>query len=678
MARYFFHVPGVHEDPRFPSGKGKESQKTLHVSSFTFTETISSLYSCTLEVVEYLPKVDSKPQVDEDELEKKPAALAIHPKREKDGEPRLVIGIIDTVQIRGVAPGEHAVYSIVIKSPLQQLATTSGRCTYEKTTRKKIAEDILSDVEHLKVTWELSQTLEEEPYLPQTDQSDLAYITNLLAEKDIYPIPVHHEDHLELIWTDAESRPTISGDPNLPYYQPEGDEDLDKEYVTGFTQTKQRQPSKVENRSYDWFTDALSGPMSLLDDLLSMVGLGGLVGGGGGKAAKPEVRPYDSKIDAGQMSARINQQRSPGSGESNSIRFKPGFTFNLGSEDYPHQNTKLNGKGLLVNAVTHRGRQPLPHFGSGRPATYSNSIKTQPDDVPFKPALQPPPKPALQTAVVVDKDGKTEGVTPYTNDEGCIRVRFHWDKKGDSENPLGDDDKGPPSGGSCWCRYAVPFGGPDVGFSFLPLPGFEVLVAFPEGNDRVPIAIACLHSTENANKQPRRKIISSGPKTLGIGEKKYPGDWEDPIGPKSQTYKNAKSRNVLGMHTHDKGQKHHHALIFECDPSAACMAIQTTADSHYVTNGIMRVRCGARATTINENCIEWVNANKTIHVEDHFALSAKTIEIHAEQELTLRIGKKSTISMSGSQVDIKTDGNVKVNGQQVSVDGSTCVKINCD
>jgi type VI secretion system secreted protein VgrG len=86
------------------------------------------------------------------------------------------------------------------------------------------------------------------------------------------------------------------------------------------------------------------------------------------------------------------------------------------------------------------------------------------------------------TAVVVGPSGEEI----YTDKYGRIKVHFHWDREGQSNQ----DD-------TCWMRVATSWAGPNYGNIFIPRVGWEVMVSFLEGDPDQPLVTGCLYHALN-------------------------------------------------------------------------------------------------------------------------------------------------------------------------------------
>ncbi|MFG0273723.1 MAG: type VI secretion system Vgr family protein [Phycisphaerales bacterium] len=108
----------------------------------------------------------------------------------------------------------------------------------------------------------------------------------------------------------------------------------------------------------------------------------------------------------------------------------------------------------------------------GVTSTFSGHLRGE-DYLPHRRAIRPRIDGVLP-AIVVTSDSDVD-------EHGRIRVKFPW----------ADDDM------SAWVRVAQPWAGKDRGVQFLPHVDDEVLVAFEHGDPSQPIIIGSLHNSEN-------------------------------------------------------------------------------------------------------------------------------------------------------------------------------------
>lgn len=163
-------------------------------------------------------------------------------------------------------------------------------------------------------------------------------------------------------------------------------------------------------------------------------------------------------------------------GESTCRAFVPGYRFALAG----HPRSTENGAYVLVS-VDHYAEQTGFVSGEEPETVYRNSFTCIPAGVAFRPArLTPVPVVhGSQTAFVVGPEGEEI----YTDQYGRVKVQFHWDRRGDSNEKS-----------SCWIRVAQPLAGKGWGAICLPRIGQEVIVDFLEGDPDRPIITGTVYN----------------------------------------------------------------------------------------------------------------------------------------------------------------------------------------
>jgi uncharacterized protein (DUF2345 family) len=129
-------------------------------------------------------------------------------------------------------------------------------------------------------------------------------------------------------------------------------------------------------------------------------------------------------------------------------------------------------------------------LAQARQSGYANCFNAIAADVPWRPQLPGsdgrcharPTAPGSQSAIVVGPDGSdlARGADElYCDRLGRVRIRFHWQDRGDA---------------SCWVRVAQRSAGGGMGMQFLPRIGQEVLVQFMENDIDRPVIVGALYN----------------------------------------------------------------------------------------------------------------------------------------------------------------------------------------
>src|SRR5262249_40965481 len=112
---------------------------------------------------------------------------------------------------------------------------------------------------------------------------------------------------------------------------------------------------------------------------------------------------------------------------------------------------------------------------------YKNQFHCVPAAIAVRPKRpRPRVQQTLETATVVGPPGQEI----HTDDNGRIRVRFHWDP-----DHARDDEQS-----SCWMRTMQTWAGTGFGSQFVPRVGMEVLVMFVGGDVDRPMVIGCAYN----------------------------------------------------------------------------------------------------------------------------------------------------------------------------------------
>src|SRR5262249_44769825 len=114
-----------------------------------------------------------------------------------------------------------------------------------------------------------------------------------------------------------------------------------------------------------------------------------------------------------------------------------------------HPRSGYNGKQHLIIA-TEIDFEPDEESSGVENATFRISIEAVPSNVPYRPerVTQQPRIHGTQTARVVGPQGKEI----WTDKYGRVKVQFHWDRKGKSDDAS-----------SCWVRVASGWAGKSWG-----------------------------------------------------------------------------------------------------------------------------------------------------------------------------------------------------------------------
>jgi type VI secretion system secreted protein VgrG len=274
------------------------------------------------------------------------------------------------------------------------------------------------------------------------------------------------------------------------------------------------------------------------------------------------------------------------------------------------------------------------------------------------------PKPVVQgpqTAIVVGKAGEEI----WTDEHGRIKVQFHWDRYGKSDE-----------NSSCWIRVAQVWAGKNWGGMFIPRIGQEGIVEFLEGDPDHPIITGRVYNgiSKTPYELPANATIS-GIKSLSSkggagfneirfedkkgeeqifvhGEKNYDlrikNDRYEWIGNDRHLIVKKDKFEHVENERHEVVDNHHYEKI--------------GGDHHLKIDGKEAISVtGSHSFTVTGDVIEVFKANHSEQTTQNYYLKAMGVVIEAMTGITLKCG--------GSNVVIDPSG-VTIKGPMVTVDGS--------
>jgi type VI secretion system secreted protein VgrG len=468
-------------DAVFELDAGPYASGELRVMSFEGHEEMNGLYA--FDVVFWTKDVDEAQL--EGALLGMPASLGMHV---PGGAVRWVRGVAASLVLEGKHEGARHAFRLSLVPRLWLLGKRVNSRIFQDMTVQEIVDAVLSEwgVEH---DWNLLAKYPQRQYCVQYQESDLHFVTRLLAEEGILWSFEHPDGDAgsaaaRLVLIDsARTYAPIAGDPGLVFRQQIGDGAMKAEehHVLDFRLRARVEPQSVVLRDYDFRRPLLDLTSAAPDASAAPPSAAG---------APPAVgRPleiYDhhgeyeeTDADTGNAGVYLEQLRAgarEADGKSVCRRLLPGHTFNLSDHDVDRLNA-----GWVVTHVHHHGiALELAKKGA---RVYENRFRCAPAEVPYRPARPPRvTKQVIESAVVVGPEGQEI----FTDAYGRIKVQFHWDREGKRNEHS-----------SCWMRVMQAWAGTGWGFQFIPRIGMEVVVSFLGGDLDRPVVMGCLANAQN-------------------------------------------------------------------------------------------------------------------------------------------------------------------------------------
>ncbi len=459
------------EENRFLYIESKLGPNKLLLHSFTGSEGISQLFSFQLELLS-----ENKEIKFEDILGQEISFGVAGP--DGNDHPRHIHGIV-TAFSQLPSTSRLSRYRAIV-SPKLWIFTQRQDCRiFQKLTVPDILKKVLAGMD---VAWELQGSYAPRDYCVQYRETDFNFVSRLMEEEGIFYFFRHARNaHKLVIGDNKSSHLDIPGETSLIYEEVSGGI-RDETRVSSWMKTQELGSGMVSLQ--DYFYETSQKKLSVSNYLRDKIQVGNVahklkVGGNdqfeiydfpGGY----EKKPQGEKIAMHSMEL-LEMCQFTIRGESNSFLLIPGYKFAL--TRHPHAEGPY-----VITSATHSATEGGFHSGDEKnESSYTNVFTAIPHDLPYRPRLsaRKPRVQGCQTAVVVGPTGEEI----YTDKYGRVKVQFHWDREGRSNDSS-----------SCWIRFATHWSGNQWGSIHIPRVGQEVLVDFLEGNPDRPIIVGSVYN----------------------------------------------------------------------------------------------------------------------------------------------------------------------------------------
>ena len=376
----------------------------------------------------------------------------------------------------------------------------------------------------LDMSWEISGTFHPRDFCVQYRESDFAFASRLMEEEGIYYFFKHSAGaHAMVVANLPTNHLPIPGGSNL-IFEGAGGGTREEDRVQGWEKAQELRSSKVTlwDHCFELPHKHLEGTASILASVAAGKSSHKLALG-----ANSKLELYDFPGAYAQRFDGVNKSKGEQPAEIQKI-FQDNLrtaearmqaeaaasvlvhaTSNCRQVVSGHKFTlerHFEGDGSwVVYHVEHAATEAGGLRSGGGGFTYQNRFSCFPAALPFRPPrLTPiPTVKGTQTAVVVGPKGEEI----FTDKYGRVRVQFHWDREGKSDNDS-----------SCWVRVGQPIAGRRWGASFWPRIGQEVIVDFLEGDPDQPIIVGSVY---NADQMP--PYLGDGPDSKHKNDNKVSG-----------------------------------------------------------------------------------------------------------------------------------------------------------
>ena len=594
---------GVHDLIPFRFSIDDDQDMDLRVLSFSAEEALFESFTYIIDLA------SPDPDLAIDEYVGRQATFVLYG---EDGEEvqRRCSGIIAYFQ-QGETGHQFTLYRAYLVPELKRLHYRQDCRIFQDLSVDKIIEQVLqgAGISRQGYTIALSKPRQARVYCVQYRESDLNFIARLMEDEGILYFFEHTEEGSQLVITDDPSRhPALPLADNILYHTKEGGV-ADEEHIHSVKWSENLTTNKVTLRDYDFkqptlprMEKAASAVQSIEFEQYDYPGLYEQPDNTG--ALRTQVR-----LDGLQASRRSIE------GKTAIRRLQPGYQFTL--TDHPSE--RFNRR-YVITRVTQQGDSPqnLEAHGGGD-GHYHATFVAIPAEVIFVPPRHShrPAIDGVQTAIVVGPSGEEI----YTDEHGRVKVQFHWDRQGKSNEKS-----------SCWIRVSQAWAGASWGSMHIPRIGQEVIVSFEEGDPDRPLITGRTYHGDN---QPPFPLPASKAQS-GIKSNSTMGG----NGSNEFIFDDTKGNENITLHA-----EHNNTISVENNEnhSVAVDRSKSVGANETVSIGVDRTETVGNNETISigVNRMETVGANETISIAAN-----RTETVGANEVSTIKGNRTETVFLN--------------------------------
>lgn len=349
---------------------------------------------------------------------------------------------------------------------------------------------------------QLTKTYRPRDYCVQYQESDLAFVTRILAEEGVSFVFDHAHEFESVVLIDNHEtlrsvRQIVEGPGDsspLAVPMEQGDTAFaDTETIVRLEMHRNVHAAGSEVERWDWKLSPAANVRSTVtpEGDVPPWRVGEIYEHDTGRLQE-NARGDGPHLDDGMPNAvnRVEAQALVANarrGTSRVVGMSPGATFEVDG----HPDSEFN-QGYYCIRVTHRGDSPEIERGTASTfagPNYENNFVCALEEQPLCPT--PALRPRIygpQTATVVGPSAEEI----HTDRFGRIQVRMHWDREQREQE----------TGTSCWVRVAQSWAGGGWGAMFIPRVGMEVLITFLDGDPDRPLCVGSVYNGQNTPPYP--------------------------------------------------------------------------------------------------------------------------------------------------------------------------------
>ncbi|EYF04183.1 type VI secretion system Vgr family protein [Chondromyces apiculatus] len=397
------------------------------------------------------------------------------------GNTRFYDGVVDQARFVRVAKARRH-FEVRLRPALAALAHREGCRIFQEQTLVQVIQTIFDEAGFgEKVTWRNTKEYEPREFVVQYNESHLNFVSRLMEEAGLFYFFHHTADgHTMVVGDDASCFGGEEGAEPVVFSMRAGA--FGGEALGRFSRTRALRTSQVHVQDFDFEHPEVPPTATLpAEERWSMPFFeypgGFFKGEAGAQVANARMRELRRDADVCQ-------------GESRAVGLRVGAQFSVGGA----AEECLNGVFITTHLVS-RGNQTLTGGGEQNYDT-QNTFRGIPEGAPYaapRRARRPRIR-GVQTAIVTGSSKQEQAL--HVDKYGRVKVRFYWDRVGQQDHTS-----------SCWIRVSQANMG---GSMILPRVGWEVSVAFLDGDPDRPVILGRVYNAEKTAPYPLPATKASG------------------------------------------------------------------------------------------------------------------------------------------------------------------------
>jgi len=582
-----------------------------------------------------------------------------------DDDTRYFHGFVTRFVQRGTH-GRYFAYHAAVYPWLWFLTRTANCRIFQAKTVPDILKEVLESYAAADVKFELTAHYRTWEYCVQYRETDFNFVSRLMEQEGIYYYFKHVEGRATMVLADSYSaHEALKGYAQIPFIQADRIMRTDQERITEWQLAREIQPGVYVIKDFDFTKPSTDLKVNYKIKRNHDRATYEVFDFPGEYLEVPDGEHY--------VQARLEELQSDfevAHGTTNARGLSVGRLFKLTGQPRQDQNAEY----LVVKTDIEIESGEYEAMTSGGAGTFDCRFTVIKSSEAFRPA-RITPKPIVQgpqTAIVVGPSGDEI----YTDKYGRVKVQFHWDRFGKSDE-----------NSSCWIRVAHHWAGKNWGMVAIPRMGQEVIIDFLDGDPDEPIITGRVYNAEQmppydlpANKtQTGIKTRSS---LKGTGANFNEIRFEDKKG-SEQLYIHAEKNQdnmVENDATKTVGHDRTKKIGHDEKTTVGNDRTESVGNNESITIGANRVeKVGSNENiAIGSNRTENVGSNETIVIGSNRSISVGASETATVSlQRTHSVGINETISVGAAQqVNVGAGQTIAVGAEQktsVGKDQSTSV-----